>query len=292
MGVVSGLIMAGTALYSAYQKKKAGDQAAKAIESGQVDPNQVATDARTQAIENARASLELENQLTPENQRLRRSSVGALQGFVGDAGSAEQIAGIDREIAGGGDAEQSALLTKAIDKARSDLELGGQLDSETRNEVSRRAIAAGGNTGAARYTVPRDLGLRSLDLSTERLERGGRFGQAEQGRFQQSFNNLGKLRELRDRLRSTQQNRATQLAGFGQSLQPPDVGLAPGEFAGLAVGNQNLVAQAGMQRAQNTSSNAQNIGEAINVAGGAIFGNQTEEQQNKGLLSPIFNKGK
>jgi len=284
--------MAGTALYSAYQKKKAGDQAAKAIESGQVDPNQVATDARTQAIENARASLELENQLTPENQRLRRSSVGALQGFVGDAGSAEQIAGIDREIAGGGDAEQSALLTKAIDKARSDLELGGQLDSETRNEVSRRAIAAGGNTGAARYTVPRDLGLRSLDLSTERLERGGRFGQAEQGRFQQSFNNLGKLRELRDRLRSTQQNRATQLAGFGQSLQPPDVGLAPGEFAGLAVGNQNLVAQAGMQRAQNTSSNAQNIGEAINVAGGAIFGNQTEEQQNKGLLSPIFNKGK
>lgn len=287
MGVVSGLILAGTSLYKAYQSKKAGDQAAAAIESGRVDPNQVAEDARTQGIANARASLELENALTPENQRLRRSSVGALQGFVGDAGSAEQIAGIDRDIAEGGDAEQSALLTEAIAKARSDLELGGTLDSETRNEVSRRAIAAGGNTGAARFTVPRDLGLRSLDLSTERLERGGRFGQAEQGRFQQSFDNLGKLRELRDRLRSTQQNRAVQIAGFGQSLQPPDVGLAPGEFAGLAIGNQNLTAQAGMQRAQNTSTNAQNFGEAINVAGGAIFGNS----ENKGLLSPIFSKG-
>lgn len=281
--------MAGTALYGAYQKKKAGDQAAKAIEAGQVDPNAVADDARRQAIENARASLELENQLTPENQRLRRSSTAALQGFVGDTAGDQIVSDVDRQIAVGGDAEQSDLLTEAIAQARSDLAMGGQLDSETRNEVSRRAISAGGNTGAARYTVPRDLGLRSLDLATERLERGGRFGQVEQGRFQQSFDNLSRLRELRNRLRAGQQSRAVQIAGFGQSLQPPDVGLAPGEFAGLAIGNQNLVSQAAMQRAQNTATNAQNWGQAIGAAGGALFG-QSEGTQ--GLLSPIFNKDK
>ena len=268
--------MAGTALYGAYQKKKAGDQAAEAIEAGQVDPSSVAEDARTQAIENARASLELENQLTPENQRLRRSSTAALQGFVGDEAGDQIVSDVDRQIAAGGDAEQSGLLTEAIDQARSDLALGGELDSETRNEITRRAVAAGGNTGAARFTTPRDLGLRSLDLATERLERGGRFGQVEQGRFQQSFDNLSRLRELRNRLRAGQQGRAVQIAGFGQSLQPPEVGLAPGEFAGLAVGNQNLIAQAGMQRAQNTATNAQNFGEAIGAVGGA--------------LSPIFKK--
>jgi hypothetical protein len=289
MGVVTGLIMAGTALYGAYQKKKAGDQAAAAIESGRVDPNQVANDARTQAIENARASLELENQLTPENQRLRRSSTAALQGFVGDQAGDQIVSDVDRQIAAGGDAEQSTLLTEAIAKARSDLALGGQLDSETRNEVSRRAISEGGNTGAARFTVARDLGLRSLDLSTERLERGGRFGQVEQNRFQAGFDNLSRLRELRDRLRSGQQSRAVQIAGFGQSLQPPDVGLAPGEFAGLAVGNQNLVSQAAMQRAANTSANASNFGQAISAAGGVLFGQQ--EDQTKGILSPIFKKG-
>jgi len=288
MGVVTGLIMAGTALYGAYQKKKAGDQAAEAIEAGRVDPNAVANDARTQAIENARASLELENQLTPENQRLRRAATGALSGFVGDTGGQTIISDVDRQIAAGGTAEQSDLFTESVARAREDLALGGQLDSETRNEVTRRAVAMGGNTGNARFITPRDLGLRSLDLATERLERGGRFGQMDQNRNQQNFDNLSRLRELRDRLQQNRQNRAVQLAGFGQALQPPDVGLAPGEFAGLAVGNQNIMAQAGMQRAVNTSNNAQNWGEAIGAAGGAIFGSQ--DGSNEGILKTIYSK--
>lgn len=280
--------MAGTALYGAYQKKKAGDQAAEAIAAGRVDPNAVANDARMQAIENARASLELENQLTPENQRLRRSATGALQGFVGDMGGQTIISDVDRQIAAGGTAEQSDLLTESIAQAREDLALGGQLDSETRNEVTRRAVAQGGNTGNARFITPRDLGLRSLDLATERLQRGGQFGLMDQSRNQQNFDNLSRLRELRDRLQQNRQNRAVQIAGFGQNLQPPDVGLAPGEFAGLAVGNQNIMSQAAMQRATNTSNNAQNWGEAIGAAGGAIFGSQ--DGSNEGILKTIFSK--
>ena len=284
MGVVSGLVMAGTALYDAYNKRKAGKQAAEAIESAKVDPNKVANDARQQAIENARASLMLENQLTPENQRLRRSATGALQGYVNDPGSQAMVSQIDQQIAGGGDAEQSDLLTQSIAEAQKQLALGGQLDSETRNEVTRRAVARGGNTGAARFTTPRDLGLTSLQLATDRLERGGRFGQIDQGRNQQSFDNMSRLRELRDRLYGSNQNRAIQLAGFGQSLQPPDVGLAPGEFAGLAIGNQNIGAQAGMQRALNTSANSGNFGQAINAASGALG------QIDWSKVGSIFNK--
>lgn len=278
MGVVEGLITAGTALYGAYSKKKAAKKAAKAMEGAVVDPNKVAADARTQAIENARASLELEQELTPESQALRRGATGALLPLIGANQDNSLISGIDRSIEAGGDADQSELFTESVAEARKQLSLGGELDSETRNEISRRAISRGGNTGAARYTTARDLGVGSLQLATDRLERGGRFGQMDQTRRQASFENLNRLRTLREQLATGRQNRAVSLAGFGQSLRPPDVGLAPGEFAGLSVQNSNIMAEAGAKKAELAAQNAANWGQAINTTVGAVS------------QLPIFNK--
>lgn len=278
MGVVEGLITAGTALYGAYSKKKAAKKAAKAMEGAVVDPNKVAADARTQAIENARASLELEQELTPESQALRRGATGALLPLIGANQDNSLISGIDRSIEAGGDADQSELFTESVAEARKQLSLGGELDSETRNEISRRAISRGGNTGAARYTTARDLGVGSLQLATDRLERGGRFGQMDQTRNQASFENLNRLRTLREQLATGRQNRAVSLAGFGQSLRPPDVGLAPGEFAGLSVQNSNIMAEAGAKKAELAAQNAANWGQAINTTVGAVS------------QLPIFNK--
>lgn len=277
--------MAGTALYSAYQNRKAGEEAVEAIKAGQVDPNKVAEDARMQAIKNARESLALEQELTPENVALRRGATKALLPLIGQDADRSTIKGIDRDIAAGGDAGQSELLTESVAEARRQLSLGGELDAVTRNEISRRAIARGGMTGAARFTTPRDLGRTSLELGTERLERGGRFGQLEQGRFQKSFENLNRLRELREQLQTGRQTRGIQLAGFGQKLQAPSVGLAPGEFAGLSISNQNLLSEAGVRAAENRATNAANIGQAITAGVGAIG----EIPAVKNL--PIFSKG-
>lgn len=270
------MITAGTALYSAKQQSKAGKQAAKAIEGAQVDPNQVAEDTRTQSLANIRASLEAEQEFTPENAALRRGSTEALLPLINDPGATEQITDVETQINEGGTAEQSDLLTESIAEARNQLSLGGNLDSATRNEIARRAISQGGNTGAARFLLPRNLGISSLQLATDRLERGGRFGQIDQQRNQQNFDNLGRLRQLREQLSAGRQGRATQLAAFGQNLATPNVGLSPGEFAGLSIQNANVGAQAGVQRAQNTAQNAQNYSKAINAASGA--------------LTPIFTK--
>ena len=270
MGVVEGLIGVGLSLYSANRKKKAAKQEAAAIAAGQVDPNRVADDAREQAIRNMRASYAAEQEFAPENAALRRGATEALLPLVNDTGAAAEIAGVEEQIAAGGDAAESELLTESIAQARSDLALGGTLDSETRNEITRRSVAAGGNTGAARFTTPRDLGRTSLSLATERLERGGRFGQVDQRRNQQSFDNLSRLRSLREQLSAGRTSRGLALAGFGQSLQAPDVGLAPGEFAGLAIGNQNIMSEAMARKAQASAQNADNYGQAILAGVGAI----------------------
>jgi hypothetical protein len=268
--ITSGLIVAGTAVYGAAQQKKAGSKAAKAIEAGKVDPDLVAAQTRDQSLTNIRESLAAEQEFTPENAALRRGATEALLPLIGDQSGAEQVSAVDAEIEAGGAAEESGLLTESIAEARRQLSLGGNLDSATRNEVARRSIARGGNTGAARFLLPRDLGLRSMDVATDRLERGGRFGQIDQSRNQQTFDNLGRLRQLREQLSAGRQGRATQLASFGQNLATPNIGLSPGEYSGLFVQNQNINAQAAGQRAKNTGTNAQNYGEAINTSVGAL----------------------
>jgi hypothetical protein len=268
--ITAAALTAGATIYAANEARKGGKEAAAAIESGKVDPNEVSRLTREEGRRNLLESLDVEAEVVPENQALRRGATKALLPLVGDTGTTEQIAAIDRQIGEGGTADESQLLTESIAEARRQLQLGGSLDSVTRNEISRRAIAAGGNTGAARFLVPRDLGISSLQLATDRLERGGRFGQIDQGRNQQAFENLARLRQLRTQLGQSRQNQAIQLAGFGQSLAPPDVGLAPGEFAGLFVQNQNLAAEAAGQRARNRATNAENFGKAINAGVGAL----------------------
>lgn len=273
MAAITGAaLVAGATVYAASEQRKAGKEAAAAIEKGKVDPDKVARQTREQSLENIRAALAAEQEFTPENAQVRRESVRALLPLISDQTAEAQQAQIDRDIAAGGDAEQSALLSEAIQQAREDLALGGELDVETRNEIARKAIAQAGNTGRARFLVPRDIGRSALDLRTERLERAGQFGQVEQSRFQQSFENLQRLRQLRESLAGSRVGRGISLANFGQFLAPPDVGLAPGEYAGLFIQNQNLGAQAAATRAEMRARSAQSIAEGASALGGAMYG--------------------
>lgn len=267
--------------YSAYSASQASKKATKAMLGAQVDPDKVARDTREQSLANIRASLAAEQEFTPENARFRQASVGALMPLLNMNAQGDMTGEVTEDIEAGGTAEQSELLTESIAEARRQLEQGGNLDPATRNEIARRSIASGGNTGRARFLLPRDLGISSLQLQTDRLERGGRFGQVEQNRFQQSFENLNRLRELRSSLAGSAQNRGLQLASFGQSLQAPQIGLDPGEYAGLFTQNQNIASQAAATRAQLDAQNAQNLASNVAFLGGALDTGK-----------PIFNFGK
>jgi len=279
VATAAALATAASAAYVASENRKAGKEAAAAIESGRIDPNEVSRLTREQGIQNLRDSIDIESELTPENQQVRRGATRALLPLIGDQGTTEQIAGVEGQIDEGGDAGQSDLLTESIAEARRQLALGGSLDSETRNAVTRRAVARGGNTGKGQFLVPRDLGLTSLQLQQQRLNQGGTFGRLDQTRRQSSFDNLSNLRRLREDLLGNRQQRGLQLANFGQSaLAPPDIGLSAGDFGGLFVANQNITAQGGLARAQLRATGAQNTAEAVNAGIGA--------------LTPIFDKTK
>lgn len=77
----------------------------------------------------------------------------------------------------------SGLTREAIEAARADLALGGQLPQDVRNLIARTAAArsgsVAGNLGLGRDMTARDLGLTSLQLRNQRLDRAAQIGAQE-----------------------------------------------------------------------------------------------------------------
>lgn len=290
VAAIGGIVAAGATIYSAREGSKASKRATKASEKAQVNPQEVADLAREQARQNVIDSLALEREFAPNQGAVRDQSLNALLQLIGggDTTGATAIDSIGRTLTEAQNADpvqESPLLRAAIDRATADLNLGGELPVDVRNEVVRQGLAnasrvGGGNLGTARSIVPRDLGLRSLDLRTNRLNTAATLGAAEQAQKNTASDSASRSLALRAQLAQILQqaggNRTGQalgLAGFGQTLQPPEAGLGPGDVASLFVQNATNAATAGQNAAALKAQNARNNAEAVNSLVGLFQSN-------------------
>jgi len=176
-----------------------------------------------------------------------------------------------------------------------ELELGGQLPPEIANLISRRAGARAGSVGVlgsptGRDVVARDLGLTSFDIRNQRLAAAERLGGAEQfenigqqaltsqiGKF--NIQNRQGIAGLLSGLQSQETQRLLQLAGFGQDIEQPTIGLGGADIANLTVAELNAANQFALDtaaiQAQNVAasraSSASTTG-ALAQAGGTVLG--------------------
>lgn len=147
VGVGTAVLSAGTAVYSAEQQKKLQNKALDAqkgiaadVEYKPIDIEKLKADATANAIANATASLAIERQLQPDVSATREE------------------------------------LAKQI---RGDLERGGQLSTDTANQVTQAGRVIGARSGAGSgSTTPLTaalIGLKSTDLINERRKAASNF---------------------------------------------------------------------------------------------------------------------
>lgn len=246
--LAGGLGLAGTAagIYGAVSQANSAKKAASAAgQAGQVDIN--ALDARTRELarQNAIESAQLEQLLNPEVAALRTAATnGVTQGLQDSGDTTLSRQKLLEMLQNGG---LTPLLAAAQTKAGEDLALGGGLSTELQNLITRRGAAQAGtstgNLGLGRDITARDLGLTSLDLENRRLTNAADIGNMGQSGL---INTIQMLRSIDD----SRFNRQLAGAQLGQSIQQPVVGLDPGSFANLAVGNSNAAQAALANRAE------------------------------------------
>jgi len=258
--IAMGVGAASTA-YGASQQRKAQKDAIEAGKSGQVNIAAIDAQTREMARRNALESAELERQLTPEVPQLRTAANQAV--MQGLNPSSQQQAAIDSLYARMGGSVSTPLLQAAIEKARADLAQGGQLSVDQRNEAARRGLARAGTVtgglGLGRDLAARDIGLTSYQVEQQRLQNAAGLGAQELGREQ--FNASNFLNQFQALQNYYNNNRSFALgaAQYGQSIQQPIVGLDPSSAANLAVGNQNVSAQALANQANIRGQQAQGL---------------------------------
>lgn len=282
-----GVAGAVTGAVGSAQQAKAAKEAAKAGANSGVDITTLDRQARDLAKRNAADSAALERQFNPEVYNLRKAATESLLPFTGtDNALSSSAQALRTELygdftrAGSNPLTRSALLDDAVNSARSQLALGGGLDTATRNEVTRSAAAragavGGGGLGLGRDVSARDLGLRSVDLLNSRLNAAaGIAGQDQaflnnQANFglQSSSQRMGLAQLLQD-LGQQDFNRQFQLAQFGQGIARPETGLDASSLVNLTVGNQN----ASNAAAQNAAAVRAQSGNALMGLGGNLLG--------------------
>jgi len=277
------------------QAAKSGKTSAKSI-----DIDALNSQASGIAGKNARASIALENELTPEVALLRSQSIKDL---LGDMSGEDQYTSLlrDRYAAilngtGGGD---MALLKQANDVAAADLALGGEIPLDVRNQVARISAAnaagsMGGGLGLGRDLAARDLGLTSLQLRDNRLTNALSSGQAYfnagQGELANQFNALGGISNLSN----TGFGRRQALATLGQAIERPQVGLSQGSIADIAIGNSNGANAVAQQNAAVKSQMWNSFGQLGGQLAGAGLGYMANQPATvapaaKPVATPTYN---
>lgn len=292
VGAISGAV--GSA-----QQKKAAEKAAAAGAGSGVDIASLDQQARDLSKRNAADSAALEQQFAPEVYNLRQQATSSLLPYTGTNNSLSSTGQTlrsdlygDFSRAGGAQLQQSGLLSDAVARARADLALGGALDTNTRNEISRRAAAnagmvGGGGLGLGRDLSARDLGISAMQLGNQRLNTAAAIGAQDQA-FNNAASQFG-LQNTAQRLSSAglisdlgQQdfNRQFQLAQFGQSIARPETGLDPSSLVNLTTGNQNAANAAAQNAAavQAQSANAMmGLGGNLIGTGAGLYANQNRQ---------------
>ncbi len=262
------VISAGSAVNTADNQRKSLHAQQDALKAN----NTASIEAQTaqQSKDNATQSAELERQLTPEVPQLRTAANNALLGQIGNSSAASTNA--ENLLNGGGLSVDSPLLKAAIMKAQQNLALGGQLDTDTQNAVTRRGLATaatvgGGGLGLGRDVVARDLGLTSLDLQQQRLNDASRIGGQEVDMNNSSAANLLNHVSLLNSLNNARNANNLGIAQYAESIQRPIVGLDPGSAASLQISNNNAAGALAANQAEIKAK--QNAGYA-NLAGQAL----------------------
>jgi len=164
------LVGGGAALAGGLAANSAAKSAnAKAADAAKIDINALDEQTRKIAKQNALDSAALEAQLTPEVPQLRTQSNEALLAGLNDTTLGDLSSGLS-----GSGGYNYSLLNSAISKAAEQLALGGNLDPELQNLVTRRSLAnagtvAPGSVSLGRDLTARDLGLTRMDILNQRI---------------------------------------------------------------------------------------------------------------------------
>ncbi len=268
MSWVYAAVTVGTTAYGAIQSNQAKKAAQGAANAAKVDINALNEQIKKISTQNAIDSQNLERQLNPEVYALRQAATAGV-GSTLKAGESESNR--LRELLNDhlNKPLPTPLLQAAIDKAKSDLALGGKIDPETQNLITRHALATsgsvtGGGGSLGRDLTARDLGLTSLGLQNTRLQNASQIGGQEQQGAQMNYQNLLANLAQQGGLSSDNFARYLSAAQLGQSIQAPNVGIDPSSAANIAVGNQNVQSQALANQANIAGQQSQSF---LNAAG-------------------------
>ena len=246
IGVVGGAVNA-----NANRKAASGALGANS-NSAPLDINQLITDARTNAAENYKNSIALEQQYNPAQAALRGQTNLALQNLANDNTAGARAR---NNLLGDVTGEPNSLLSQSADSILKQLALGGNLSAETQNAVVRGALQTGGQAGlggsfAGRGLVARDLGLTSMGLLQQRQAAAQAAGQIMST---DALNRLGAAQNAQN----SDAQRAGLLAAAIQGMPLPESGLSAGSIADVTIGqrntqNQNAATLAGINAKSNT----------------------------------------
>lgn len=236
--VVGTVVAAG----SSYVKGKAAKKAAKQAENvPQIDPEELNRIVTAASGENARNSLALESELNPLGQQFRNDSLRNALAMTnsGNPGEQQALQAVLKELAGlGTTGSISPLFQQATDAASADLARGGNLPIDVQNQVTRQGLAnasriGGGSLGLGQFVVPRDLGLSSLALRNQAIDRAGSLGATATNLNNNRVGLRAQLAGQATNIGGEANRRAMAAAALGQSIQSPQVGLDPGSFADI-----------------------------------------------------------
>ncbi len=261
---------AGANLYGQSQAQKAAKDAAA---KSQINIDALNDQTKAIATQNAKDSAALEQQLTPLVPQLRNTALqGVISGLHPDAATLKAENILQGQL---GQGLHTPLLNAAIQKAQSDLALGGQLGTDQQNLVTRGALAnaggvsgPGGGLNLGRDLTARDLGLSSLQLGQQRLQNASQLGGQEQGLGQANASNLLNKIQMLQSISNTGFGRQLGAAQFGQGIQQPNVGLDPSAIANISIGNSNNQSAALANRANMLGQQSNNLSGFLGQAAG------------------------
>lgn len=229
----------------------------KAPAPKQVDISKLVADARANAEENLRRSLDLEKAYLPGQAAARTAASDFLLSQLTGAPveRREQLAAAASELAR--QRGVSTLTRSAADQILADLGLGGALDAETQAQVMRGALAKGGAAGimgsdAGRGLLARDLGLTSIQLRNARQQAALQAGNQLDAAYLASLGLLGNVT-------GNQLTQAGQISSLMAGTPLPESGLSSGDLASVAIGDQNAINNYNAQKAAINANKTTNL---------------------------------
>ncbi len=298
-----GVIATGAGVAAAYGGSKLLNKATSGSSTGStgslpnnaLDIDKVITDARTAAADNYKNSLGLEATNNPGQAGFRNAATTAATNFSASGPFQSSFTpgytGPAVASSYSGTPQSNSLLNESADSILQQLRLGSALPADVQAQITRTALAHGGQAGlsgsfAGRGLVARDIGTTSLALLSQRQQAaqqaGGLLDQlglahanygldaAKFGLAKDQFGLAGSQFGLQQYLANA--GVGAQYKSLADAYQLPNSGLDPGAIASLYVGNNNALNQTNQNQFLIDQQNANNRNANLNKLLG--FGSQ------------------